>query len=209
MLEDRCLSCIGCGTKRYRSHLERMLCITCTDGEHHVDIIDWADTTSTGSVTGTSAIWPPTKTNAPSSGRSSRAENGPPGHRCLLVTPESAPAPIRLHSTCFARVRAWARPKRATSTSASNLQSAEFHAAVAATSPASPSSGFERNLETVIPTHRPERVSVKRGVLADAGCGFAVRGAGSSSPGRTRRRRQRTFSRSIRTRSTRRSGRRL
>ena len=73
MLEDLCLSCIGCGTKRYRSHLERMLCITCTDGEHHVDIIDWADTTSTGSVTGTSAIWPPTKTNAPSSGRSSRA----------------------------------------------------------------------------------------------------------------------------------------
>ena len=78
------------------------------------------------------------------------AENAPPGHRCLLVTLESAPAPIRLHSTCSARVRFRARPKRATSTSASNLHSAEFHAAVAATSPASPSSGFERNLKTVI-----------------------------------------------------------
>ena len=106
------------------------------------------------------------------------AENAPLGHRCLLVTPESAPAPIRLHSICFARVRSRARPKRATSTSASNLQSAEFHAAVAATSPASPSSGFERDLKTVIPTHLPERVPVECKIFAGACGGFAVPGAG-------------------------------
>ena len=107
-----------------------------------------------------------------------RAENAPLGHRCLLVTHESAPAPIRLHSTCFARVRSRARPKRATSTSASNLQSTEFHAAVAATSPASPSSGFERNLKTVIPTHLPDLLSMKCEVLAGAGSRLAVSGAG-------------------------------